>query len=59
MSNRAWSGGAAIVAVIAATLVVVLVSGASGQEAASTNAKPHTITVSSSATVSTPTAPSR
>ena len=53
MSNRAWSGGAVIVAVIAATLVVVLVTGASGQEATSTNAKPHSITVSSSATVST------
>jgi uncharacterized protein YggE len=53
MSNRAWSGGAVIVAVIAATLVVVLVTGASGQEAAPTNAKPHTITVSSSATIST------
>ena len=53
MSNRAWSGGAVVVAVIAATLVVVLVTGASGQEAAPTNAKPHSITVSSSATVST------
>ena len=53
MSNRAWSGGAVIVAVIAATLVVVLVTGASGQEATPTNAKPHTITVSSSATIST------
>ena len=53
MSNRAWSGGAVIVAVIAATLVVVLVTGASGQEAVPTNAKPHAITVSSSASIST------
>jgi len=53
MSTRAWTGGAVVGAVIAATLVVVLVTGASGQEASTGSARPHTITVSSSATIST------
>jgi len=52
MSNRAWAGGAVIVTVIAATLVMTLVSGASGQTGP-VDGRPHTITVSSTATIST------
>ena len=53
MSNRAWAGGAVIVTVVAATLIVALVTGASGQTATPVDGRPHTITVSSSATIST------
>ena len=54
MSKRTWTGGAVIVAVVAATLVVALVTAASGQDAAApTNGREHTITVSSTATIST------
>ena len=52
MSNRAWSGGAVIVAVIAATLVVVLVTAPRGRTPRRRR-QPHSITVSSSATIST------
>jgi hypothetical protein len=53
MSKRAWTGGAVIVAIVAATLVVALVTAASGQDAAPTNGREHTVTVSSTATIST------
>jgi uncharacterized protein YggE len=53
MRNRAWAGGAVIVTIIAATLVVALVTGASGQTATPADGRPHTITVSSTATIST------
>jgi uncharacterized protein YggE len=52
MRNRAWTGGAVIV-VAAAMLVVVLVTAASGQDAAPADGRPHTITVSSTETIST------
>ncbi len=54
MSKRTWTGGAVIVAIVAATLVVALVTAASGQDAAApANGREHTITVSSTATIST------
>ncbi len=53
MSKRAWTGGGVIVTVVAATLVAVLVTAASGQDAAPTGGPPHTITVASTATIST------
>ena len=52
MRNRAWAGGA-VIAVVAAMLVVVLVTAASGQDAAPADGRPHTITVSSTETIST------
>ena len=52
MRNRAWAGGA-VIAVVAAMLVVVLVTAASGQDAAPVDGRPHTITVSSTETIST------
>lgn len=53
MNNRVWTGSVAIVAVIAAILVAVLVTAASGQDAAPVRERPHTITVSSTETIST------
>ena len=53
MSKRAWTGGVVVVIVVAATLVTVLVTAASGQDATPVDGRPHTITVSSSATIST------
>ncbi|MEP6759341.1 MAG: SIMPL domain-containing protein [Actinomycetota bacterium] len=53
MSTRAWAGGSVIVTVVAATLVVVLVTAASGQNTTPADGRPHTITVSSTATIST------
>jgi len=52
MRSRAWASGA-VIAVVAAMLVVVLVTAASGQDAAPADGRPHTITVSSTATIST------
>ena len=53
MSKRAWAGGSVLVTVVAATLIVVLVTAASGQDATPTDGRAHTITVSSTATIST------
>ena len=53
MSKRAWTAGAAVVIVVAVTLVTVLVTAASGQDTTAVDGRPHTITVSSSATIST------
>jgi uncharacterized protein YggE len=53
MRNRTWTGGVVIVTLVAATLVVVLVTSASGQDAAPVDGRPHTITVSSTETIST------
>lgn len=53
MSKRAWAGGGVfVVAVVAVALVAVLVTAASGQDSAPAGEPPHTITVSSSATIS-------
>jgi uncharacterized protein YggE len=53
MSNRAWASGAVIITVSAAMLVAALVTGASGQEPSPADSRQHTITVSSTATIST------
>jgi uncharacterized protein len=54
MSKRALAGGGVfVVAVVAVALVAVLVTAASGQDSAPTGGPPHTITVSSTATIST------
>jgi uncharacterized protein YggE len=53
MSKRAWAGGGLVVAVVALALVAVLVSEASGQSSTPAGGPPHTITVSSTATIST------
>lgn len=53
MSKHAWAGGGVfVVAVVAVALVAVLVTAASGQDSAPAGGPPHTITVSSSATIS-------
>ena len=51
MSTRAWAGGGMVAAIVAASLVAVLVTAASGQDAPGGPA--HTITVSSAATITT------
>ncbi len=53
MSSRAWAGGAVTITVVAAILVAVLVTAASGQDAVTAGGRPHTITVSSTASIST------
>jgi uncharacterized protein YggE len=54
MSKRAWAGGAVIVVMlVAVALVAVLVTAASGQDSVPSGGPPHTITVSSTATIST------
>jgi uncharacterized protein YggE len=54
MSKRVWAGSGVFVALlVAVTLVVVLVTTASGQDASPAGGPPHTITVSSTATIST------
>ncbi len=53
MSTRAWAGGGVAAAIVAATLVSILVTAASGQGATPAGGPPHTITVSSAATIST------
>jgi uncharacterized protein YggE len=51
MSKRAWTGGGVIVVAIA--LVAIFVTAASGQDSTPVGGTPHTITVSSTATIST------
>jgi uncharacterized protein YggE len=53
MSNRARASGSVVVAIVAATVAWVLVTAASGQDSAAEGGPPHTITVASTATVST------
>ncbi|MBA3691816.1 MAG: SIMPL domain-containing protein, partial [Actinobacteria bacterium] len=53
MSTRAWAGGGAAAAIVAATLVSTLVTAAAGQDAVPAGGPPHTITVSSAATIGT------
>jgi uncharacterized protein len=53
MSTRAWAGGGVVAAAVAVVLAAVLVTAASGQDPSSAGGPPHTITVSSTATIST------
>lgn len=53
MSKRAWAGAGATAAIVVVALVAVLVTVASGQDSAAAGGTPHTITVSSAATIST------
>ncbi len=51
MSKRAWTGGG-VVAALAVAVTVVWMTAASGQDATPAGGSPHTITVSSTATIS-------
>lgn len=53
MSTRVWAGGGLAAVVVALALVAVSVTAASGQDPAPANGTPHTITVSSTATITT------
>jgi uncharacterized protein len=53
MSKRAWTGGGVVAALVAVALVAIFVTAASGQDSTATGGTPHTITVSSTATIST------
>lgn len=53
MSKRAWTGGGVVVALVAVALVAIFVTAASGQDSTATGGTPHTITVSSTATINT------
>jgi uncharacterized protein len=53
MSTRAWAGAGVVTLIVAATVASVLVTAASGQDSAPVGGPPHTITVSSTATIST------
>ena len=53
MSTRAWAGGGMVAAAVTVAVVAVLVTAASGQDSAPVGGPPHTITVSSTATIST------
>lgn len=53
MSTRVWAGGGLVAAAVAVALVAVSVTAASGQDPAPASGTPHTITVSSTATITT------
>jgi uncharacterized protein len=53
MRTRAWVGGGVVATAVTVALVAVLVSQASGQGSSPGDGSPHTITVSSTATIST------